>query len=146
MPSTPTILTHVPLNLCVRLEAEHWPQHQETWVLLSRSPWDLGCEGQLLNWFVKSLSCWPHGGCSGHPASHMMVMAAVAIPPAVDITNVLSPPRIVFFRRTEGVLNSQSLFSFRPLCSLWGKCSRRRYRMHCHGSGLPRGLFYLHRL
>lgn len=69
MPSTPTILTHVPLNLCVRLEAEHWPQHQETWVLLSHSPWDLGCEGQLLNWFVKSPSCWPHGGCSGHPAS-----------------------------------------------------------------------------
>lgn len=37
-------------------------------------------------------------------------------------------------------------FSYRPLCSLWWKCSWGRYRMYRHGSGLPCGLFYLHHL
>lgn len=140
----PPSLVEFLLHFCVRSEAEHWPPHQKTWVLLGHFPWDLVYESQLLSWFVKSPRCWPRGGCRGHcdlddEGSGVSLLLLLT-------WQMYYVTHGVLFRRTKGVLYSQSLFSFRPLCSLWGKRSWGRDRMHCHGSGLPRGLFYLHHL
>lgn len=85
----PPSLVEFLFHFCVRSEAEHWPPHQKTRVLLGHFPWDLVYESQPLSWFVKFPWCWPRGGCHSHCDLDDSGGEAVA---AADLTNVLCHP------------------------------------------------------